>query len=79
MGYNRAHTKVLAYVSRGEGWLSRHKEKFLTGAICFLVVLGAPRLFYQVWRLLFKDGGNGANDLPLLRQWVIDWFEGKPV
>ena len=79
MGYNRAHTKILAYASRGEEWLSRHKEKFLTGAICFLVVLGAPRLFYQVWRLLFKDGGNGANDLLLLRQWIIDWFEGKPI
>jgi len=79
MGYNRAHTKILAYASRGEEWLSRHKEKFLTGAICFLVALGAPRLVYQVWRLLFKDGGNGANDLLLLRQWIIDWFEGKPI
>ncbi len=79
MGYNRAHTKILAYASRGEEWLSRHREKFLTGAICFLVALGAPRLVYQVWRLLFKDGGNGANDLLLLRQWIIDWFEGKPI
>ncbi len=79
MGYNRLHTTILSFVSRSEEWLSRHKEKFLTGAICFLVVLGAPRLFYQVWRLLMRDGGNGANDLQLLRQWIIDWFEGKPI
>ncbi|MCC6712264.1 MAG: hypothetical protein IT344_02780 [Candidatus Dadabacteria bacterium] len=76
MRHDRA--SIAAFIPRSEKWLARNREKLLTAAIWFLVVLGAPRLFYQTWRLLFKDGGNGANDLRLLRRWVGRWFEGDP-
>lgn len=76
MGFNRAPATIVSYLSRSEEWLTCNREKLLTGAIWFLVLLGAPRLSYQLWRLLFKDGGNGANDLRLLYRWVARWFEG---
>lgn len=44
-----------------------------------MVLLAVPRLAYQLWRLLFDQGPNGAIDLRFFHRWVVSWFAGEPL
>jgi hypothetical protein len=55
------------------------RENLLKAAIWFMSFLAVSRLAYQLWRLLFDQGPNGAIDLRFLYKWVNLWFTGAPL
>jgi len=44
-----------------------------------MAFLAVSRLAYQLWRLLFDAGSNGALDLRMLNDWTALWFAGEPL
>lgn len=62
-----------------EKWAIHNRSRLFRGALIFMAFLAVSRLAYQLWRLLFDTGRNGALDLRMLSDWTALWFAGEPL
>jgi hypothetical protein len=74
LGDRRAH----AATTLRAWWRAHRSAVLLTGSVLMLVA-AVPRLAFELWRLVWSSGPNGAIDLKMLHSMVARWFAGVPI
>ncbi len=60
-------------------WWMDHRTRLLSVAVVLMTLAALLRLKFELHRLLWEPGRNGAIDLKILHEWVHRLFAGEPV
>jgi glycosyl transferase family 87 len=71
----RAHAAATAL----RDWWRPHRSAALATGTVLMVLAAVPRLAFELWRLLWSSGPNGAIDLKMFHSMVARWFAGVPI